>query len=115
MDDAQEALDIYRTKDVVEKNFDRMKNTLDLRRLRVHNDERMENKLFVSFLALALIAALHQRMEKANLYRTYTMHELLLKVGRIHAAEVRGKRILQPISREQQDIFHALGVNPPVG
>ena len=115
VDDAQEALDIYRTKDVVEKNFDRMKNTLDLRRLRVHNDERMENKLFVSFLALALVAALHQRMAKANLYRKYTMHELLLKVGRIHAAEVRGKRILQPISREQQDIFHALGVNPPVG
>ena len=87
--DPQEALDIYRTKDVVEKSFDRLKNTLDLNRLRVHNDERMENKLFLGFLALLLISALHQRMQSTKLYEKYSMHELLLKLRKIHIARLR--------------------------
>lgn len=111
----QEALDIYRTKDVVEKSFERLKCALDLKRLRVHKDERMENKLFVSFVALLLIGALHQRMKDAKLYKHFTMHELLLKVRKLSSSYVRGTRILQPVSKEQRNIFEKLGLNIPVG
>ena len=113
--DPQEALDIYRTKDVVEKSFDRLKNTLDLNRLRVHNDERMENKLFLGFLALLLISALHQRMQSTKLYAKYSMHELLLKLRKIHIARFKGCTIMQPISKEQRELFETLGLKPPVG
>ena len=115
IDDSQEALDTYRTKDVVEKSFDRLKNTLDLNRLRVHKDIRMENKLFVSFIALLLISALHQRMKAGSLYKKYTMHELLLKVRKLQIAYVNGKKIIQPISKEQRMIFKDLGLKAPVG
>ncbi|MCR5756739.1 MAG: IS1634 family transposase [Selenomonas sp.] len=115
VDNAEDALTIYRTKDVVEKSFSRLKNTLDLNRLRVHNDERMENKLFISFIALLLISELHQRMLRGGLYKTYTMHELLLKVRRLRVARLNGKRIVQPISKEQHEIFKALGFGDPVG
>ena len=115
VDDSQEALDTYRTKDVVEKSFDRLKNTLDLNRLRVHKDIRMENKLFVSFIALLLISALHQRMKAGSLYKKYTMHELLLKVRKLQIAHVNGKKIIQPISKEQRMIFKDLGLKAPVG
>ena len=113
--DPQEALDIYRTKDVVEKSFERLKGTLDLKRLRVHKDERMENKLFVSFISLLLIGALHQRMKEAKLYKHLTMHELLLKVRKLSSSYVRGTRILQPVSKEQRNIFEKLGLKIPVG
>ncbi|WP_073091151.1 transposase [Selenomonas ruminantium] len=106
---------IYRTKDVVEKSFSRLKNTLDLNRLRVHNNERMENKLFISFIALLLISELHQRMLRGGLYKTYTMHEMLLKVRKLRVARLNGKRIVQPISKEQHEIFKALGFEDPVG
>ena len=115
VDNAEEALTIYRAKDVVEKSFSRLKNTLDLNRLRVHNDERMENKLFISFIALLLISELHQRMLRGGLYKTYTMHELLLKVRKLRVARLNGKRIVQPISKEQHEIFKALGFEDPVG
>ena len=115
VEDSQEALDIYRTKDVVEKGFDRLKNALDLDRLRVHNDERMENKLFLGFLALLLISALHQRMQDAGLYTKYSMHELLLKLSKIHIARFHGRTIMQPISKEQRILFEQLGLKPPVG
>ena len=115
VDNAEEALTIYRAKDVVEKSFSRLKNTLDLNRLRVHNDERMENKLFISFIALLLISELHQRMLRGGLYKTYTMHELLLKVRKLRVARLNGKCIVQPISKEQHEIFKALGFEDPVG
>jgi transposase len=114
-DDAQEALDVYRTKDVVEKNFLRLKNTLDLNRLRVHSDVRMENKLFLSFIAMLLVSALHQRMKQAGLYQKYTMHELLLKVRKLHAVRIKNRRILQPVTKEQRQIFQDLGMDVPVG
>ena len=53
--DAREALLIYREKDVVEKGFMRLKNSLDLGRLRVHQENSMQNKTFVGFLALILL------------------------------------------------------------
>lgn len=115
VDNPQEALDIYRTKDVVEKNFQRLKNMLDLKRLRVHNDLRMENKLFISFIAILLISTLHRRMKQAGLYRQYTMHELLLKVRKLHIAWLNDQRIMQPVTKEQKQIFKQLGFHEPVG
>ncbi len=115
IDNAEEALRIYRSKDVVEKSFARLKNTLDLNRLRVHNDARMESKLFISFVALLLISELNQRMLRANLYRSYTMHELILKVRKLRVARLNGIRIVQPLSKEQRDIFKMLGFKAPVG
>ena len=115
VDDPQEALGIYRGKDVVEKSFDRLKNTLGMNRLRVHSDERMENKLFLGFLALLLVSAMHQRMKDGGLYKRYTMHELLMKLGQLHVSHLNGNAILQPMTKEQRDIYLAMGVDPPVG
>ena len=47
--DPKEALAIYREKDVVEKGFLRLKNSLDLGRLRVHREDSMQNKVFCRF------------------------------------------------------------------
>lgn len=115
LDDPKEALEIYRTKDVVEKSFDRLKNMLDLNRLRVQNDTRMENKLFLAFLALVLISALHKRMKKAELYQHYTMHELLLTLRKLKISRVNGQKIMQPLSKEQENIFEQIVYHSPVG
>ena len=54
-------------------------------------------------------------MLRGGLYKTYTMHELLLKVRKLRVARLNGKRIVQPISKEQHEIFKALGFGDPVG
>jgi transposase len=55
IDKASDAIQLYRSKDVVEKGFLRMKNCLDLGRLRVHSDGHMQNKLFIGFVALIIM------------------------------------------------------------
>jgi len=60
--------DVYRTKDVVEKSFLRYKNHLGLDRLRVHSDNRMQNKIFVAFIALVIASAIHETMRSKVMY-----------------------------------------------
>ena len=113
VDDAQAAYDIYRAKDVVEKGFLRYKNDLGLGRLRVHSDDRMQNKIFVAFIALIVASAVHQTMRKDGLFKGMTFDKLLLTLAKLKSAEVNGKTILRPVTKEQADIFKAFGIQLP--
>ncbi len=111
--DTRQALNIYRTKDVVEKCFNKLKNSLDFKRLRVHSDERMENKIFIGFICIIIISVLHKKMSASNLYKTYTMRELILELKKLKIATVSGEQILQPVSKTQRDIFNSLSIPLP--
>jgi hypothetical protein len=115
LDDPQKAIDIYRHKDVVEKSFDRLKNALDLHRLRIHSDDRLDNKLFLGFIAQILISSIHLRMKHNRLYRKFSIHKLLRRLSSLLSASVNGRFFLRPLSRELKDIFSAFHIPLPVG
>lgn len=112
--DAKEALTIYRDKDVVEKGFLRLKNSLDVGRLRVHSEKTMQNKVFVAFIALILQSAIHTIMVEQKLYRTMTMRKMILTLSKLKVQMVQGVRILFPVTKEQRDIYEAFGFPQPV-
>jgi len=112
--DVREALLIYREKDVVEKGFLRLKNSLDLARLRVHQENSMQNKTFVGFLALILLSQIHKVMHDQGLYKKMTMKKLLMTLSKLRVQEINGTRILFPLTREQKGIYKAFGVDEPV-
>jgi hypothetical protein len=111
--DPQAALDTYRMKDVVEKGFLKYKNNLGLDRLHVHSDVRMQNKIFVSFIALLLASHIHNRMAQKQLYKRWTFERLLIILTKLKAFTVSGNRILRPLTKEQQDIFDAFDIPVP--
>lgn len=110
----QEAISIYRTKDVVEKGFLRYKNCLDLGRLRIHSEKSMQNKVFVGFIGLILMAGLHKVMMDQGLYRSMTMKKMIKTLEKLRIQHINGNRILYPITKEQKEIFKAFGLNEPV-
>ena len=112
--DAREALLIYREKDVVEKGFLKFKNSLDLSRLRVHQENSMQNKTFVGFLALILLSQIHKVMHDQGLYHKMTMKKLLMTLSKLRVQEINGTRILFPLTKEQKGIYKAFGVDEPV-
>lgn len=113
IEDAQTAHDVYRMKDVVEKSFLKYKNNLGLDRLRVHNDERMLNKLFVAFIALIIASAIHGTMKNKDLFKSMTFDRLILTLAKQKSATINGKTILRPVTREQTLIFDAFGIPSP--
>jgi len=109
----QKAHDIYRKKDVVEKAFMKYKNTLGLYRLRVHGDERMRNKLFVAFMALALVSHIHKIMKEKDLYKKMTMEKMFLTLSKLKKIAINGQNILRPLTKEQHEIFSAFSISRP--
>ena len=114
INDTKEALRIYREKDVVEKGFMRLKNCLDLSRLRVHHENSMQNKTFVGFIALILLSQIHKVMLDKELYKQMTMRKLLMTLSKLRVQTINGDRIMFPLTKEQKGIYKAFEIEEPV-
>jgi transposase len=108
--DTAKALHLYRTKDVVEKSFFRIKNSLGIHRVRVHSQEVLEGKMLVAFLALVLNSYLHQKMHEAHLYRSMTMLDLIKTMEKQKTLVIKGVHIALPTTKKQKEIAHAFGL-----
>jgi transposase len=112
--DTKKALSIYRAKDAVEKGFYRLKNNLDMNRLRVHSDGAMEGKVFLGFIALILMSHIHHVMTCNKMYKSYTLKELIKQMEKLRVQYISGNRILFPLTKFQKNIFDAFQVEYPV-
>jgi transposase len=111
--DAKEAIKIYRAKDVVEKGFLKLKTNLELGRLRVHEQDRMQNKVFVGFIALVLMSHIHIVMSDEKLYDKMTGRQLLRTLSKHRVQYIGGERIVYPATKAQRNIYEAFGVKVP--
>jgi len=109
--DAKRAMSIYRDKDVVEKGFLRLKNSIDLGRLRVHSDNAAQGKLFVGFIASVIMSGINQVMSDKDLYRKYTMKELQRILAKLRIQEIHEHIIIAPLTKEQRMIFEAFDIS----
>ena len=111
---AEEALGWYRAKDVVEKGFLKLKNAVDLGRLRVHSQESMQNKIFIGFIALVLLSHINKVMVDKKMYRNMAMKDLFLILKKLRIQRIAGEEILFPVTAEQRKIFTSFSVKTPV-
>lgn len=112
--DPLEALEIYRTKDLIEKAFGNLKERLNLRRTSVSSDENLEGKLFVQFIALIYLSYIKKSMSDNDLFRKYTMQELLDEFDIIECFDQPGrKRRVGEITNKQKELYSCLGVDTP--
>ena len=112
--DAFMALHLYRRKDIVEKAFGNIKERLNLRRLLVKSEKNLDGKIFTEFVALILISHLDHKMKEANLYRTYSMQQLLDRLDVLECFEDKGHKLrIGELMTKQADIYEALGAALP--
>jgi hypothetical protein len=112
--EAVPALEIYRNKDLVEKAFENLKERLNLRRLAVSSEQSLDGKLFVQFVALIYLSYLTKKMQEKNLFKNYTLQEILDKLDVIECFEVPGKRLqVGETTMRQMDLYDKLGIKPP--
>ena len=114
VDNAERAISIYRIKDVVEKGFHRLKNCMDLGRLRVHKGERMQSKLFIGFLGLIIMSGIHKVMLEKELYDKMTMKKMIKTLEKLKIQYINDDRILYPVTKAQKEIFEAFNLEQPL-
>ncbi len=112
--DPLDALEIYRSKDVVEKAFGNLKERLNLRRTSVSSEETLDGKLFVQFIALIYLSYIKKVMSDNQLFKKYTMQEFLDELDIIERYEQPGcKHKVSEITKKQNGLYSYFGVEPP--
>ena len=110
--DPIEAMQVYRDKDSVEKCFDDLKNSLDMKRLRMHTSSTVDGRLFVQFIALILISALRKQMRDTKLIEQYTVREMLREMETLTKVNYSGKygHIMTELTKQQRQILNDLEI-----
>jgi hypothetical protein len=112
--DPLDALEIYRSKDLIEKAFGNLKERLNMRRTSVSSEENLEGKLFVQFVALIYLSYIKKAMSDNNLFKDSTLQELLDELDVIERFEHPGRKPrLGEITQKQMYLYKCLGVDSP--
>jgi transposase len=112
---ASDALREYSTRDYIEKDFDEMKNDLDMRRIRVHTDGRMAARLFIQFIAEIFMREIRVCMNSSDECKKLTRHQIFNHIKAIYKVKFKGKYkyIYPALSKTQRNILEALGIRAP--
>jgi transposase len=107
---AQAALTEYSTRDYIEKDFDEMKNNLDMKRIRVQTDARMESRLFIQFIAEIFMREIRVCMRSSESCKKLTRKQIFSHIKTICKVKFKGKYkdICPELSKQQHDILEAL-------
>jgi transposase len=107
----EECLSLYRSKDVVEKGFDILKNDIELIPMNVRTDSSLRGYLFVAFIALILRMKLMRMMNDARLSKRYSVEGLFTELEKIKVMILPdGQKITTEISKRQREILDNLGI-----
>ena len=109
-----EALEIYRSKDLVEKAFGNLKERLNFSRTAVSSDQSLDGKLFVEFIALIYLSYLKKKMQDKNLFKRYTMQELLDEFDIIECFEYQDRELrVGEVTKRQIELYEAMDITSP--
>ena len=103
----------YSTRDYIEKDFDEMKNNLDMKRIRVQSDARMKSRLFIQFIAEIYMREIRVCIRNADSCKKFTRKQIFSHIKTICKVKFKGKyRDVYPdLSRQQRDILDTLHVD----
>jgi len=74
----------------------------------------LEGKLFLQFVGLIYLSYVKGAMDKAGLFKSYTMQELFDELDVIERFWLPGEAAyFGEITEKQRDLYTALGVEPP--
>ena len=112
--DAITALEVYRTKDVVEKAFGNVKDRMNMRRTLTSSERSLEGKLFVSFIGLILLSYLKKQMQDTQVFEQYTMSQVFDTLDMIECYAYPGKQLkTRDLLEKQKNLYQLLGIKPP--
>ena len=98
----------------VEKAFWNVKERLNLRRTMTSSESSLEGKLFVEFIALIYLSYIKKQMQKNNLFKDYTLQQVLDKLDVIECFENPGDKLrVGEVLSKQNQLYLDLGVTPP--
>jgi transposase len=110
---ARAALTEYSTRDYIEKDFDEMKNNLDMKRIRVQSDARMKSRLFIQFIAEIFMREIRVCLRSSESCKKLTRKQIFSHIKTICKIKFKGryKDVYPELSKQQREILEVLNVS----
>lgn len=109
----EQALRIYKKRNMVEEHYDNMKNTLDFDSLNTHNDISMQGKFFIGFIAQILLDYIASKLEKIrDKKESISVEKVIKQLDQITLLRYNDtNRLYKPLTSKQKKILSGLGVD----
>jgi len=107
-----DVLRTYRNKDGIEKNFYQIKNDIDFKRIKTHNIDTTQGKIFTGFVALILRSSLNQTIRNHEGLKKLTFEKVLLELRKIRLVTMSDqKNVMMMLTKTQRNILEWLKIN----
>lgn len=103
----------YKSRMEVETMFDTLKNTLQSDSSYMHSDESFEAWMFINHIALLLYYRLYALIKEADLLKTYSPKDVLLRLCRIQKIHLKNSWVTSEINSKTQNLIKKLGLHVP--
>jgi hypothetical protein len=100
----QEAYELYKRRETVEKRFDTYKSTLSADRLYLQDDESVFGHVFIAFLSLYAYCKLELLLKKAKLNKRMTPIDLLFEFSKVYHIEFGENGGVMEVPKKIRDI-----------
>jgi transposase len=107
----QEAYELYKRRESVEKMFDTYKSTLSADRLYLQDDESVFGHVFIAFLSLYAYCKLELLLKKAGLNKKITPLDLIFEFSKVYYINFGESGKVMEIPKKIRDIEAKLGLN----
>ena len=110
-----DVLSLYRQRDEAEKQFDQLKNELELLPLRIQKTVSLRGLLFIFFVALLIRVHLLNRAREAGLLARQSVDDIIFELSKLRAVSTGGRWMLTEVTKKVRTPLEKLKVPVPVG
>ena len=107
----QDAYELFKRRESVEKMFDTYKSTLSADRLYLQDDESVFGHVFIAFLSLYAYCKLELLLKKAKLNKKMTPTDLLFEFSKVYHINFGELGRVMEVPKKIKDIEAKLGLN----
>jgi transposase len=105
----------YRAKDAVEKLFDQIKCDMDGNRIRTHNEQTTDGKVFVTFIACVIRSYLLRKLNQYLTDNSTSMKKVFSQLSNITVVSgTKGLRFTKALSKKQKQILNAFAADKAI-
>lgn len=112
--DAAEALEIYRNRDSIEKQFRALKTEMGYKTYRVHSQTSLEAKTYVMFVASIVRNYIYQRIKEINIKdkKNYTVPSAIRELEKVTITKSASGEYIKRygLTKKQKEIYKQFGI-----
>ncbi|MBF0298912.1 MAG: IS1634 family transposase [Oligoflexia bacterium] len=111
-----EIINKYFRRDIIEKAFDDLKNELNEKKLRAHNKDSLQGRMFFNFITLIIQSYCLEVIRKNDKIKSFTVEEILNELKKIRCVSMLDcDKYITEITKTQKNIFEAFKIKLPTG